>query len=180
MNLASAVHEALAAAGITHALGGAIAMAVHGAPRSTADVDFLTTDPDALKPEIWSSLRTRATVDLRRGEFDDPLRGVVRVEAGDDQVDVVISRSAWIRPLLARATAATVLGTELPVVDVVGFLLLKLDAGSPKDRWDVLQLLEVRPDAEDLVRAVSAAVADLPSDVGSEWDRVLADLRPAR
>jgi hypothetical protein len=71
--------------GVPHAVIGAVALAVHGVPRATADVDVLVTDPRCLDATWWESfVAAGATVDVRRGDAEDPLAGVV----------VVLQRSA--------------------------------------------------------------------------------------
>ena len=73
------------------ALIGASALAVHGIPRSTYDLDLLTTSPRALEPSLWEQLSPHDMgVDVRAGDAADPLRGVVGLQrAGDRDVDVV-------------------------------------------------------------------------------------------
>jgi hypothetical protein len=175
MSLARAVHEALTAAGILHAVGGAVALAVHGAPRSTQDLDFLTVDPTALRPETWLRMPAETAVDIRRGDPDDPLRGVVRFQAvGEMQVDVVVSRTEWLGPLLGRATPQDVGGVRLPVVGPAELVLVKLDAGGPKDLWDVNQLLDARGDHLELSEEVESLARKLPVAIRVSWANVLA------
>jgi hypothetical protein len=175
MSLVRAVHEALAAAGILHAVGGAVALAVHGAPRSTQDLDFLTVDPAALRPETWVHMPAETAIDIRRGDPDDPLRGVVRFQAaGEMQVDVVIARAAWLAPLLGRAKSQDVGGVQLPVVGPAELVLVKLDAGGPKDLWDVHQLLDARGDRLDLIEEVESLAKELPVSIRASWANVIA------
>lgn len=74
------------------ALIGASALAVHGTPRSTYDIDVMTTSPGVLEQSSWRPLAGHGvSVDVRVGDAADPLRGVVRLQrAGDRDVDVVL------------------------------------------------------------------------------------------
>ena len=94
MTLLARVCELLDGAQVAHALIGAAALAARGVARSTYDIDLLTTDGRVLAAAFWDSLRAGgASVDVRRGDDEDPLAGVVRVTAaGDRPVDVIVGK----------------------------------------------------------------------------------------
>ncbi|MBI2828204.1 MAG: hypothetical protein HYX77_02885 [Acidobacteria bacterium] len=151
------------------ALIGASALAVHGIPRSTYDLDLLTTSPRALEPSLWEPLSAHGvSVDVRAGDAADPLRGVVRMQqAGDRDVDVVVGRHQWQRDLLGRAVPSRVLNEDVPVVLKGDLILLKLYAGGHQDVWDIEQLLA---DADQDVRThVASRISVLPPDCQSQW-----------
>jgi hypothetical protein len=103
------------------------------------------------------------------------LRGVVRFQAaGEMQVDVVIARAAWLAPLLGRAKSQDVGGVQLPVVGPAELVLVKLDAGGPKDLWDVHQLLDARGDRLDLIEEVESLAKELPVSIRASWANVIA------
>lgn len=170
MNLLAAVHGALERHGIAHAVIGAAAMAVHGVVRSTVDLDLLTVDPGCLEPDLWQELSLQGTrVDIRRGDADDPLVGVVRLKTeGARDVDLVVGRGAWQRDILLRAQRALVSGVELPVATAADLVLLKLYAAGPQDCWDVEQLLAAGERAT-LVGAVERSLPGLPEQCRQLW-----------
>jgi hypothetical protein len=51
-----AVHRALAEAGLPHAIGGAIALSIYGAPRPTTDIDVNVFVPPERRPEVRAAL----------------------------------------------------------------------------------------------------------------------------
>jgi hypothetical protein len=104
LGLLARVSAELTARSIPHALVGAAAMAVHGVSRSTLDVDLLTTDRAVLDQAPWSALAAEATsVDVRVGDDDDPLAGVVRfAREGQRSVDLVVGRDRWQAEAVAR------------------------------------------------------------------------------
>ena len=156
--------------GVSFAVIGASAMAVHGVSRSTADVDFLTTDRRVLDESFWSDWQSG--YEVRRGDDEDPLAGVVRLESpGLRQVDIVVGRSAWQQSLVEGARAVTVQTTGLPVVDAAGLILLKLFAGGSQDRWDIEQLLAANPRTE-LARVVEERINALPRGAQRLWDNL--------
>lgn len=116
MTLEAQVRSTLESAAIAYALISAGAMATIGVIRSTADIDLLTTDPRALAPSIWAALvASEAIVDIRHGDADDPLAGLVRVSRSSERpVDLVIGRGSWQDlpdlPAEARALWASIRG----------------------------------------------------------------------
>jgi hypothetical protein len=173
LGLLARVSAELAARSIPHALVGAAAMAVHGISRSTFDADLFTTDRAVLDQALWSALAAEATaVDLRVGDADDPLAGVVRfAREGQRSVDLVVGRDRWQAEVIARAVPTPLGGAEIPVVTPADLVLLKLHAGGPQDAWDVTQLLSA-VGADALVPHVEAQLSRLPVEARALWDRI--------
>ena len=96
MTLLGRTIRRLADASSPTALIGGLALAVHGITRYTEDADLLSADGRILSDAFWEILRKQgAHVEVRRGDSDDPLRGVVRLTAAEEKpVDVVVGRSA--------------------------------------------------------------------------------------
>lgn len=168
MTLLERVSRRLDDEGIGHALIGAAALAARGVARSTYDVDVLTTDAAVLTAELWKPLaQAGVAVDVRRGDADDPLRGVVRIElSGERPVDVVVGRWAWQARAVARAEASG--SGRPPIVTASDLVLLKLYAGGTQDLWDVRALLEL-DGADRLIADVEADLRDLPADMRGRW-----------
>lgn len=169
MTLLARVVQELERAGLAFAVCGAGALAVHGVARSTYDIDLLTTDPRALHDTTWRALAAADVhVEIRRGDDDDPLRGVVRVtKTGERPVDVIVGRHAWQTAAIDAADPARVLDAAVRVVDVPSLILLKLYAGGPQDLWDIEQLLAL--ERSDVTRAVDAVVGQLPASSRALW-----------
>ena len=161
--------------GARFALIGAAALAAHGVARSTFDLDLLTTDPAALDPSAWAALSANqgVTVSVRKGDADDPLAGLVRIEAqGERAIDVVVGRSGWQTEVVAAAQMVDVAGMTVPVVGPADLVLLKLYAGGAQDLWDIEQLLAVA-DRPSLVAEVNRRLDPLPPDARRAWAKVL-------
>ena len=172
---------------IPFAVIGAAAMAVHGVARATRDLDLLTRDARSLVPATWAALeRQRITVDIRIGDADDPLAGVIRfVEDGVAVVDVVVGRAGWQAAVVERAVSRVIEGVNVenaayplgvcavnvPVAGAADLITLKLYAGSPQDLWDIKQLLDVG-DRAALVAQVEPMLTSLPEDARRLWARV--------
>ena len=105
MKLLRRVVDLLEESEIEHCLIGAAAMAAHGAPRSTLDLDLLTTDRRTLDESLWASLdQSETKVQVRRGDSEDPLAGVGAhiVEFGARRGNILVTIGPY-RPQLAPA-----------------------------------------------------------------------------
>lgn len=154
---------------ISHALIGAAALAARGIARSTYDIDLLTTDLRVLDPRVWTTLPTDA-VDIRRGDADDPLAGVVRITLTTNRpVDVVIGKHPWQERAVVRAEA---IGSTR-VVLARDLVLLKLYAGGTQDLWDVRELLALGD--TPLRDEVTADLVALPPPLQLRWAAVQND-----
>jgi hypothetical protein len=176
MSLLAAVLARLRERRMPHALIGASALAHHGVSRATLDIDLLAMGSDCLQRSSWEELGPRdVEVDVRRGDTDDPLAGVVRFRAGGERpVDLIVAKRGWQRRVLERAAPALLEEERLPVVQAADLVLLKLYAGGLQDAWDVRQLLDAAQEPERLAAAVDAGLEDLPSESRELWMRVCA------
>jgi hypothetical protein len=157
---------------IAHALIGAVALAIHGVSRSTLDQDLLVIDRRVLRDDFWPPLGSDVTSDVRVGDANDPLAGVVRLRrVAERDVDVVVGRHEWQRTALDRAVRVG--DGQLRVVRAADLILLKLYAGGTQDRWDIEQLLALEP-AGALVDDVESRAAVLPPDSRELWARLRA------
>jgi hypothetical protein len=148
-------------------------MAVHGVSRATLDLDLLAMDQTLLDGARWEELvREGVSVDLRRGDSDDPLAGVVRLRAADERdVDIVVGRSAWQHGVIERAELYSIGDLVLPVVRVADLIVLKLFAGGTQDSWDIEQLLAAG-DRDALASEVERSLEDLPPDSADLWRKI--------
>jgi hypothetical protein len=173
LKLLGRVLASLQRADVPHALIGAGAMAVHGVSRATLDLDLLVTYPALLVADRWEEIRGEGvTVDLRRGDAEDPLAGVIRLSReGERAVDVVVGRSAWQHGVIERAELFSVGDLLLPVVRAADLILLKLFAGGIQDSWDIEQLLAVG-DRNALSAEVEGRLGELSADCADLWKKI--------
>jgi hypothetical protein len=169
MNVIDAVSRLLESIGARYALIGGHAVAARGYPRMTLDYDFLTSDPRVLESATWHSLeQVGAIVDPRKGEFDDPLAGVVHITFADGlEADVLLAKWKWEAEILERSDPLDLGGSIVPVPITSDLILLKLAAGGPIDLQDVVSLLAT--DRERLVGEVDLKVGVVLPDVTAVW-----------
>jgi predicted nucleotidyltransferase len=165
-----AVIRHLAQQSVPNALIGATAMAVRGVLRSTDDVDLLVTDRSVLQAGFWEALvKAEFGVEVRVGDDEDPLAGVVRITRQPARaVDVVVGRHAWQAELIQRAERHRLGQVEVGLVTPPDLILLKLFAGGRQDVLDVESLLEVG-DRRTIEEAVDRQVGRLPAAAREAW-----------
>ena len=175
MNVEPVVH-ALQSIGAPHALIGGHAMAARGYPRFTIDVDLLTSDNRVLAADTWAGLeRDGAEIDIRRGDDEDPLGGVVHLLLADGtDVDLVLAKWKWEADLIDRAEPMSIGGVSIRVPRTGDLILLKLAAGGFIDLQDAKALLSLG-DVDTVIRDVEAHIAEVRPDVRALW----RDLRAA-
>lgn len=158
--------------GIQHAVIGAVALAVHGAPRYSADIDLMVLDKEVLNPNFWAGSALRPC-EIRRGDWDDPIAGLVKfpTSPGDTPTELVIGKG--YAASLALNTAEENHDLECPVVSPLGLALLKLEAGGTKDIHDLLALDEAQRVLTrwDLTNAVEPHLFSLSRDAMKAWER---------
>jgi hypothetical protein len=156
-----------------YALVGGRAMAARGYPRFTIDIDLLTSDARVLDPQHWTAVEGGgATVDVRRGDADDPLAGVVHMLLADGtDVDLVVGKWRWEAAVIARADLMAINGTSIRVPTIADLILLKLAAGGYGDLQDAAALLALG-DRDAVIRDVELHIGDVRPDVRGAWSEL--------
>ena len=172
MNVLEAVAGFLESIGAPYALIGAHAVGVRGHPRMSLDYDFLTTDERVLQRGIWRPLeQSGATIDCRKGEFDDPIAGVVHLSFPSGmEADVLLAKWKWEAEIIERAERLDIGGMKVPVPLTSDLILLKLAAGGPIDLQDVVALVET--DRDRWTAEVDRKIGNVPADVAAVWARL--------
>jgi hypothetical protein len=132
------VRARLDRSGVSWCMIGGSALAVHGYARFTADVDLLTMDERVLEATLWEGSELP---EIRKGDWDDPLRGVVRFHS-EPGLDLIVGAGHAMRFAVESAELHSVLGWR--VATPLGMVLLKLEAGGPMDRSDIVGLVDTR------------------------------------
>lgn len=148
MNLISApevarrIVDELEIAGIPHAIGGALALAVWGFPRATNDVDldvFVTAD--RLEPVIDALQRAGLSVD-RTGALESAReRGDFRASSGPMRVDVFVSSMPFYDTVRERIRRAPLQGSPAWFLSPEDLVIFKLLFFRTKDLLDIERLV---------------------------------------
>lgn len=132
------VRARLDRSGVSWCMIGGSALAAHGYARFTADVDVLTMDDRVLDQNFWDG---DEAPEIRKGDWDDPLRGVVRFH-GEPGLDLIVGAGYAMRFAVETAELHPTLGFR--VATPLAMVLLKLEAGGPMDRSDIIGLVDTR------------------------------------
>jgi hypothetical protein len=152
VELIVAVHRHLDQAGISHAFGGALALAYVAEPRGTVDVDVNVFLPEDAIEQVAEAL---GPLGFRRPESTPghrpPIAGI-RFEHGSDPfpVDVFPSLHERYREIERRRVLRPFGRGEdvLPFLSAEDLCLFKLSYGRPKDWVDLAAVAVERPDLD--------------------------------
>jgi hypothetical protein len=155
---------------VRFALIGGVALAVWGVARYTADVDLLTLDTRVLAPSFWKDLELPKPR-IRIGEIDDPLGGVVRFSI-DPPHDLIVGKGHAAQIALEQCKEIE----SLPcfAADSLGLILLKLEAGSPQDAFDILALMNTGMwlGQDGLAQTIEDHLPKLSSTAQRFWQKI--------
>jgi hypothetical protein len=141
---------------IRFALIGGLAVAAWGIVRATEDIDFLAdSDPSPLADSPLRLALKRlferhgCHVDWRVGAHDDPIPLLLRIELSRPRhglgVDILWASKSWQRDALIRTVEVRVSRRRVRVLHPEDLILLKLEAGGPRDLFDIQGLLSAPP-----------------------------------
>jgi hypothetical protein len=158
-----AIHEALAAARVPHAIGGALALAYYAEPRATVDIDVNLFVP----VDRWPSVRVALAplgVDVKVDDVALEGDGQVRLWWGRNPVDLFFSYDPFHDEMRRAARRAPFAGTAIPILAPEHLAVCKAMFDRPKDWIDIEQMI-VATDPFDLpeVEAWLEAMAGEPT-----------------
>ncbi|MFK7928192.1 MAG: DUF6036 family nucleotidyltransferase [Myxococcota bacterium] len=131
-------------AGVTHALCGGLALAVHGAARATTDIDLLIHTA-----QVDAALRAARSVGYRFEAapmvFSDgmQIRRITKVIDGEAVTLDLILEQPNLANVLANRERVPLDDAHLWVVSRAGLIEMKLASSRPQDQADVARLIEL-------------------------------------
>ncbi len=170
-----AVHAALRAARVPHAIGGALALAYYAEPRATIDIDLNVFIP----PERWEDvLGALAPLGVDASGIDPAalLRdGQCRVWWGQNPVDVFFTNEPIHAEMPGQVRRLPFAGETLPFVAPEHLAVFKAIFDRPKDWLDIEQMLLATEGLD--VSEIETLLAQM---VGEDDPRLkrLAELKP--
>ena len=178
----AAVGRAMKAVGARWYLFGAQAVALHGVPRATQDIDVT-----ALVDSGTAALLTALTAEGITPRFDDAeFIATTRVIPADHRasgwkIDVVLGGPGLEELIASEAVVRRIGRATVPLLRLEHLLTLKTLADRPRDVADVSRLLAVHrarvtaDEVRGLLRALEQALAE--DGLVARFDRLLAEAR---
>jgi len=139
-----AVHDGLEAAGIPHAIGGAIALGYCTLePRGTRDVDVnVFVGPDRAR-DVFAALP--AGVELSGVQLEQAERdGQVRLRWGITPIDLFLSVLPFHDHVAAHLREVPFEGRTIPILDCTALAVFKAMFDRPRDWVDIEAMVEAR------------------------------------
>lgn len=138
-----AIHDALAAAELPHAFGGAIALAYcTEEPRGTRDLDVNVFVEPSRAPEVLAALPTQVTVaraDVEAAERE----GQARVWWQDTPIDLFLDIHPFHAEVARAVREVPFMDRTIPVLDCTGLAVFKALFDRTKDWADIEAMLDV-------------------------------------
>ena len=149
-----AIHESLAAAGVGHALGGAVALAFHTLrPRATNDIDLNVFVSGSRSAEVLRSLPPQVRWSSRHIRIAE-VTGEVKLRwLREGPVDLFFSKDDYYRLVDRRKEQKPFAGAIIPVLSATDLTVFKAVFGRDKDWVDIGEMLRAGTvDLEEAVR----------------------------
>jgi hypothetical protein len=177
LEAALALAQALEAAGISYALGGALAYGIWGIPRATLDVDiniFVEDDELSKVADALASLGIHADPERLRSESQ--AHGLCVVRYGPYRVDLFTPSIAFSREAERTRREIEIEGKRAYFLSAQALAVFKLLFFRPKDIVDLERLVEVQGDALDVsyVRRELIALMGEDDERVRRWDELTA------
>lgn len=158
-----AVHDGLEAAGIPHAIGGAIALGYCVLePRGTRDVDVNVFVHPQRARDVFAAMPEGVEVSglqLEQAERD----GQVRLRWGITPIDLFLSVLPFHDRVESHVRQVPFEGRTIPVVDCTCLAVFKVMFDRPRDWVDIEAMVEARSlDIEDASHWIREMVGDDP------------------
>jgi hypothetical protein len=131
-----AVDQALADAGIPHAIGGAIAFAYYGEPRATLDIDVNVFVPTDDWPEITHALAPLG-IDVELNQRELARHREVRLLWDRNPVHIFFAHDELHAAMPAKVRVVPFAGSTIPIVGPEHLLVRKVLLDRSKDRLDI-------------------------------------------
>jgi hypothetical protein len=174
---ARSIADALAAAGVPYAIGGAIALGLHAPPRATNDLDVnVFVEAEAVGPVLDALAAAGCAVDRRAAAQSARDRGDLRVTWHGMRVDVFVSSIPLHDDARRRVRTARLAGRDIRVLAPEDLAAFKLLFFRPKDIVDVELLVAFQGAALD-VGLVRRSLVDAVGDDDERvrvWDGVVS------
>ncbi|MGB2712689.1 MAG: hypothetical protein WBC51_00820 [Vicinamibacterales bacterium] len=176
------VARALEEAGISYALGGALAYGQHGVPRATIDVDVNVFAGPELLGDVLTALRPlgiECDEAVARRQTEE--QGMLQLDFAGMRLDVFVPSIEFSQDAERTRVRQAVDGQEAWFLSAEALCVFKLLFFRGKDIVDLERLIATQGDAldADYVRTKMVEMMGDEDERVETWDRLVREHRPA-
>jgi hypothetical protein len=137
---------------VEYAVVGALAAAVYGTIRASADADALVSVSVSKLSSLSAVFRKKGfTAEFRRGDMEDPIPAMLMVgDRHQNRVDLLAGLRGLDPHVLSRTVDIPFSGENIRVVSREDFIAMKCFAGGPQDLEDARVALRTAAEVLDL------------------------------
>lgn len=138
------VAEIIAKAHLKFAIAGGFARSIHASPRATGDVDIVVKDLNATKDALQTAgFHFKETLDYQK-----PSRLILKYEYQGRELDIIDYKKypQFVEFLLQTTSIKTLFKSSYPFLGLEGLIVTKLCSFRYKDKADLVDLIELKPD----------------------------------
>jgi hypothetical protein len=176
------IADALGAASVPYALGGALAYGQYGVPRATNDVDVnIFVEPEDLAPVLRALATLGIPLDPERSKLEAQNEGMFSGRFGDFRVDVFTPSIDFAWEAGRTRVRQTIEGRDVYFLSAEALAVFKLLFFRTKDLADLERLIAVQGSRLDAayVRAHVAGMMGEDDPRIATWDRLVQQNQPA-
>jgi hypothetical protein len=180
LSLAVELGGILEAAGFPYAIGGALALGVHGVSRSTQDVDVnVFVPPEALEPLLDLLASNGVQVDRAQARSRGISDGVFFTWAGTTRIDVFLPSIDLAWEALRTRVLVPIQGQSTWFLSAELLSCFKLLFFRPKDLLDLERLVGASTSLDtDRVRTLMVEAMGADDERVRAWDEIVGRCRP--
>lgn len=180
--LAVKVSECLAAAGVQHAIGGAIAFGFHAEPRGTLDVDMnVFVAADAPEATLEALAEHGICFDFAEALEAIKTRGDLFLAHRGCRLDLFFNSIPLQEAASHRTRQIDLLGKRVPILSAEDLVVLKLLFNRHKDIVDIERLMEVSTQGldRDYIRDWLIQCVGTDDSRVATWDSLVRSRSPS-
>lgn len=181
LTLAVELGKVLEAANLPYAIGGALALGIHGVSRSTQDVDVnIFVEADRLDALLAVLQANGVQVDAPKARTEGVTEGVFFCWAGTTRIDVFLPSIDLSWEALRTRVSATVQGTPIWFLSAELLACFKLLFYRPKDLIDLERLVATASQLDVArVRALMVEAMGVDDERVRAWEDIVRRFAPS-
>ncbi len=132
---------------ICYAIVGAFAASFYGVVRASMDADALISlqgNKQGVEQLLIELKKRGFNIEHRKGDFNDPIASLINAQdCFHNRVDLLMGIKGMGEDVFSRVIHSKFMDTEVCIVGIEDFIVMKVFAGGPRDLEDVRGVLKI-------------------------------------